>query len=479
MIRQILVGVVLSVASQWVATSYAQAPPATCDAPKMVWVQAVGDANGGPVTVTSSDGNARAFAFVADGDGDGQGGGVAGKKYQLRVIGGANASVDDKDDAERGWLGVSLGTVPAALKAQLNTDAAGILVLNVVKDSPADRAGLQVHDVLLAIDGVELDGYQNAVDSIRARKPGETVTLRVLRDGQEQTLRAALTSRAGQSAAGFNWKFENVESADIEDHVNTRGHMILRGPKGEWTMKNLGDLSELQGLPANVLKMIPKSGSRTVQIQRDGDDQTVRVQVQRDGGTIIVHQDGDEIAVQRVDKDGNKTDMTYDSEDALKAADEEAYALLQGASSGSIHLNIDGDDDEDTDVDFDFDFDPSAFHGDMHTFHVQLEESMKGAKEAYEVALQEMQRLTEDLQKQGLGDAGQSRGVAGTPPALFHGFSFGKPNQSFETGVDGTIRVKIRKGDSELTRVFQNETDLQRRDPELFSKYQDLMGSEK
>jgi len=468
----------LSVVPQWMAATYAQTPPTECETKKIVRVQAGADSKDGTFTVTSPDGNVHAFGFVAGGEGQGDGN-LDGKK-EVRVFALANPSIDDKDDADRGWLGISLGNVPAALKAQRNTDDKGILVLNVVKDSPADRAGLQVHDVLLAIDAQALDGFQNAVEAIRSRKPGETVTLRVLRDGQEQVLRAALISRAGQSATGFNWKFDNAQSADIEDQVKTRGHMLLRGPKGEWTMKELGDVSELHGLPVNLLKLIPKTGTRTVQLHWDGDEQNVSVTVDRDEGTIIVHQAGDEIAVQRVDKEGNKTNTNYDSEDELKADDAEAYALLQGAAQGTAQLNI-GHDDPDAggDFDFNFDFDADAFHGDMEAFHAQLGESMKGAKDAYENAMREMQRLTEDLQKQGLADGLLRPSGAGGSPAFFHGFSFGKPNQSFETGTDGTIRVKVRKGDSELTRVFQNEADLQRRDPELFAKYRDLMSSEK
>ena len=41
----------------------------------------------------------------------------------------------------RGWLGISIGQVPASLAAQLDTGDAGVIVLNVVEDSPADQGG--------------------------------------------------------------------------------------------------------------------------------------------------------------------------------------------------------------------------------------------------------------------------------------------------------------------------------------------------
>ncbi|MGI0149748.1 MAG: S1C family serine protease, partial [Thermoplasmata archaeon] len=209
MLREIALGLVLSMVPQWLAATYADTLPAADGERKFVLVKAIADPNDGSGSVLAPGGTVRTYAFGHNAD-DGDGGAADGKK-EARVFAVANPSIDDKDDTEHGWLGVSIGSVPSALAAQLNTDEKGILILNVVKDSPADHAGLQVHDVILAINGRSLDGYKNAVDAIRAGKPGETITLRVVRDGQEQTLRAALISRAGQVASGFAWKFENAQ----------------------------------------------------------------------------------------------------------------------------------------------------------------------------------------------------------------------------------------------------------------------------
>ncbi|MEK7756738.1 MAG: hypothetical protein AAB385_05960, partial [Planctomycetota bacterium] len=50
----------------------------------------------------------------------------------------------------------------------------------------------------------------------------------------------------------------------------------------------------------------------------------------------------------------------------------------------------------------------------------------------------------------------------------------GKPRQSFEVRTDGTIEVRVRKGDSELVQLYKNESDLKQRDAELYGKYQEL-----
>ena len=53
--------------------------------------------------------------------------------------------------------------------------------------------------------------------------------------------------------------------------------------------------------------------------------------------------------------------------------------------------------------------------------------------------------------------------------------SSAKPKHTFESRADGTIEVRVRKGDSELVQLYADERDLQRRAPDLYEKYDDLM----
>lgn len=70
--------------------------------------------------------------------------------------------------------------------------------------SPAAVAGVLDGDVMTAIDGVALDGWEQAVQLIMSR-PGETVTLEVVRDGRPRSLTATLGSYHPQTgeAVGF------------------------------------------------------------------------------------------------------------------------------------------------------------------------------------------------------------------------------------------------------------------------------------
>ena len=55
-------------------------------------------------------------------------------------------------DSNRGWLGVYLGQVATKDADDLNIEG-GVRILNVIKDSPAEAAGLLKGDVVTSING--------------------------------------------------------------------------------------------------------------------------------------------------------------------------------------------------------------------------------------------------------------------------------------------------------------------------------------
>ncbi|MEO8716177.1 MAG: trypsin-like peptidase domain-containing protein [Acetobacteraceae bacterium] len=80
---------------------------------------------------------------------------------------------------DRGWLGVSVQTLPGATGMR-----AGVAIAGVERGGPGARAGLRAGDVVTAVNGEHVDTSLGLVRTIAEQPPGKTVTLEVHRDGR-------------------------------------------------------------------------------------------------------------------------------------------------------------------------------------------------------------------------------------------------------------------------------------------------------
>jgi serine protease Do len=94
-----------------------------------------------------------------------------------------------KGKVTRGWLGVSIQPLtPELAKSFGLKEPKGVLIADVVKDSPADKAGLAAGDVLLEFDGKKLDVPQDLQKLVAVTAPGKGAPMKVWRDKGEKTL---------------------------------------------------------------------------------------------------------------------------------------------------------------------------------------------------------------------------------------------------------------------------------------------------
>lgn len=86
-------------------------------------------------------------------------------------------------EVTRGWLGIEPQELtPETAAAFSLQNVSGLLIRSVIKNSPADKAGLQVRDVLLEIDGKPTRDSAALLAEIASLAPGREATLKVLRD---------------------------------------------------------------------------------------------------------------------------------------------------------------------------------------------------------------------------------------------------------------------------------------------------------
>ncbi len=145
-----------------------------------------------------------------------------------------------------GWLGVEIQDLTDELREVLDIDedVEGVLVAGVVEGGPADKAGIERGDVVVRVSTKSVDDVSELSSAIAKRKPGEEVTISLVRDGRKLQRKVVLGKR------------EIKKSKDVEirmpEPMPVPDVPALRQFKLEFSRGYLG---------VNVLNLTPELGS--------------------------------------------------------------------------------------------------------------------------------------------------------------------------------------------------------------------------
>jgi serine protease Do len=93
----------------------------------------------------------------------------------------------------RGYLGVNIQSLDENLAKSMDLpDTDGALVSEVVKSTPAAKAGLKEGDVIRKLNGKRVENHRQLRNDIAASAPGTTVQLEVLRNGRTKEIAVTL-----------------------------------------------------------------------------------------------------------------------------------------------------------------------------------------------------------------------------------------------------------------------------------------------
>ncbi len=128
----------------------------------------------------------------------------------------------------RGYLGIVMH--PEKITPELAEvfglkDNKGVLVTEVMPDSPAAKAGLKRRDIILEMDGDTVEDWQSFRNIVAMLEPGTKVTLKVFRDGKKKEIEVEIGSlEEGQVALGVSDVAEKLglQVQDLTDELAKR-----------------------------------------------------------------------------------------------------------------------------------------------------------------------------------------------------------------------------------------------------------------
>jgi len=148
----------------------------------------------------------------------------------------------------RGMIGVSVGIIPAEALDELGLkDRKGALVATVSPGGPADKAGMEPGDVIVAFNGKPVASRDELVRTVVGIKPGTKVDVKVIRDKQEKNLTVTVdelnleeegrsASREGgggsddeEASSGFGLTLGNITpdaTRELRLDPDTRGALV-------------------------------------------------------------------------------------------------------------------------------------------------------------------------------------------------------------------------------------------------------------
>lgn len=150
----------------------------------------------------------------------------------------------------RAYLGVVAERVPEMLAAHLGIDAgSGIVLRAVMPDSPATKAGLEVHDVITRFAGGPVACADDLTAAIDGHSPGDVVQLDLIRRGEPQKLDVTLGNRPADLAGPAVRPLDQLNLDGIPDPFAERVRRMLEGHRGELVP---GFGQGIQDIPADI-----------------------------------------------------------------------------------------------------------------------------------------------------------------------------------------------------------------------------------
>ena len=137
-------------------------------------------------------------------------------------------------DVTGGWLGISFQEITENLALALNlNDTKGVMITQVLSDSPAEKSELQSKDVIIRIDDQKINGTSDLRNIIFYKYPGTNIKMTIVRDGKEIEKNIMLASRPSDEELYGNYLKENADfdKLGLKVEINDNNQIRIKSVK--------------------------------------------------------------------------------------------------------------------------------------------------------------------------------------------------------------------------------------------------------
>lgn len=110
----------------------------------------------------------------------------------------------EEDINKEGWLGLYSKSLSKPLRIALNVDN-GVIVTSVTENSPAEKGGIEIGDIILKLDDKDIDSQKDLVKLVRSN-PNKKVAVEIQRQGKKKII--SLTIGEREEAESYEFKFK-------------------------------------------------------------------------------------------------------------------------------------------------------------------------------------------------------------------------------------------------------------------------------
>jgi serine protease Do len=184
--------------------------------------------------------------------------------------------------ADAGFIGLQLG--PSEFRK-------GLSVMGVLPDGPADKAGVKPGDVITELDGTAANDLKAFVDNVAGHKPGDEISLKVMRDAKEQVIKVKVGKRPAETPPppppDEGVGFIGLQLRPGPDGKGVEITAVVPDSPGEKAGLKKGDvIADMDGTAVTDIRVLAgavgakKPGDEvSLKLTRDGKEQTIKVKV--------------------------------------------------------------------------------------------------------------------------------------------------------------------------------------------------------